>query len=176
MKIGILSDSHDNIPNLRAAVDCCNAKGAALLIHCGDLISPFMLPELAKFGGAVHLIYGNNPGDQHLISQRCGTIFPSITLHGPFGVIEAGGRRLAFTHYPEMARGMVTRGLFDVVCCGHNHHYHTEKTDKTLLINAGELLGKDESPGFCILDCSALTVERITVGEPITAEISNRNY
>ena len=67
MKIAILSDSHDNIPNLRMAVELCNKRGTGMIIHCGDLISPFMLDELAEFTGAVHLIYGNNAGDQHLI-------------------------------------------------------------------------------------------------------------
>ena len=92
MRIAILSDTHDNIPNLRAAVTYCNAYTVSVIIHCGDLISPFMLPVLAEFGGAAHLIYGNNAGDQHLISQRCGTSFPTLTHHGILGAIEAGGR------------------------------------------------------------------------------------
>ena len=121
MKIAILSDSHDNIPNLRAAVGRCNNSNVNLLIHCGDLISPFMLEELACFGGAVHLIYGNNVGDQHLISQACGVRYPSISHHGVIGTVEAAGRKIAFTHYPQLARGLVAGGDFDVVCCGHNH-------------------------------------------------------
>jgi putative phosphoesterase len=64
MRIAILSDSHDHIPNLKRAVRLANSEGAELLIHCGDLISPFMLPCLDGFNGPVHLIYGNNPGDQ----------------------------------------------------------------------------------------------------------------
>ncbi len=69
MRIAIISDTHDHIVNLRAAVKYCNAFSVSMIIHCGDLISPFMLDELARFSGAVHLIYGNNIGDQHVISQ-----------------------------------------------------------------------------------------------------------
>jgi len=167
MKIAILSDSHDNIPNLRDAVSRCNSGGISLLIHCGDLISPFMLEELARFGGDVHLIYGNNVGDQHLISQACGTRYPSISHHGVLGVVEAGGRKIAFTHYPQLARGLAARGEFDVVCCGHNHRYLVEEQNASLLVNPGELLGKDAQPSFCILDCDSLTVERIEVGKPL---------
>lgn len=167
MRIAILSDTHDHILNLRAAVTYCNAYSVTVLIHCGDLISPFMLDELAKFGGAVHLIYGNNVGDQHLISQSCGTRFPSISHHGVFGAIEAGGRKIAFTHYPEMARGLAHQGAFDVVCCGHNHRYTIEKIGNTLLVNPGELLGKDGQPNFCILDCATLEAERVEVGTAI---------
>ena len=175
MRVAILSDTHDHIPNLRAAVKFCNAYSVAMLIHCGDLISPFMLDELSRFGGAIHLVYGNNVGDQHLISQFCGTRFPSITQHGPFGVVEAGGRRIAFTHYPQMGRGLASQGLFDVVCYGHNHIYRVETTGNTLLINPGELLGKDDQPGFCILDCATMTVERVEVGKPFGDDTSPTN-
>ena len=167
MKIAILSDSHDNIPNLRAAVEHCNEIGAGLLIHCGDLISPFMLEELARFGGAVHLVYGNNAGDQHLISRSCGTRFPSINHHGTLGAVEAGGLKIAFTHYPELARGLLARGGFDVVCCGHNHLYLVEPSDGAILINPGELLGKDARPSFAVLDSFSRDVERVQVGRPL---------
>jgi predicted phosphodiesterase len=128
-----------------------------------------MLDELAAFGGAVHLIYGNNAGDQHLISRSCGTRFPAITHHGVLGAVEAAGRRLAFTHYPEMAVGLASRNIFDVVCCGHNHRYQVKHIGTTLLINPGELLGKDEQPGFCILECTTLEVERVEVGAPFAS-------
>lgn len=169
MRIAILSDTHDHIPNLRAAVTFCNAYSVNMIIHCGDLISPFMLNELALFGGAVHLIYGNNPGDQHLISQWCGTRFPSITLHGFLGAVEAGGRRFAFHHSPELARGLAHQGKFDVVCCGHNHCYGVEKIGATLLVNPGELLGKDGQPTFAVVDCGTMEVEKIEVGTPFRA-------
>ena len=166
MRVAIISDTHDHITNLRAAVTYCNSYGVSMIIHCGDLISPFMLPEIARFGGAVHLIYGNNPGDQHLISQWCGIKFPSITHHGVLGAVEAGGIKLAFTHYPEMARGIAHQGNFEVVCCGHNHRYAVERIGNSLLINPGELLGKDGQPVFCILETATLETERVEVGEP----------
>lgn len=167
MRVAIMSDSHDHIVHLRTAVTYCNAYNVNLLIHCGDLISPFMLDELAAFGGAVHLIYGNNAGDRHLISRDCGTRFPAITHHGILGALEAGGRRLAFTHLPELAKGLASQGRFDAVCCGHNHHYQVQKIGQTLFINPGELLGKDEQPGFCLLECATLEVERVEIGRPL---------
>ena len=127
MRIAILSDTHDHIPNLRSAVTYCNAYSVQMMIHCGDLISPFMLIELGEFAGPVHLIYGNNVGDQHLISQSCGVKYPNITHHGTLGAVEAGGIKFAFNHYPQLARGIAEQGSFDVVCCGHTHRYHIEK-------------------------------------------------
>ena len=45
MIVAIMSDSHDNIWNLRKAVEIIKNSQAGLLIHCGDFIAPFMLKE-----------------------------------------------------------------------------------------------------------------------------------
>jgi len=169
MRIAILSDTHDHIPNLREAVSQCNTRAVSLLIHCGDLISPFMLQELANFNGPVHMICGNNMGDMHLILSFCHARFPSITHHGVRGAVEAGGRRIGFHHYPELARGLCLGGKFDIVCCGHNHTYGVEEIGDCLLVNPGELLGKDGQPTFCILETENLKTERIAVGKALFA-------
>lgn len=166
MLIAILSDTHDHIANLRSAVEVCNERGALLMIHCGDLISPFMLQELAVFKGPSHLVYGNNVGDLYLISSLCADRYPSISHHGIRGAIEAGGRRIAFHHYPELARGLALSGRFDIVCCGHNHAYGVEKIGNCLLVNPGELLGKDGQPTFCLVDTTTLQAEKVPVGTP----------
>ncbi len=165
MRIAIISDTHDHIPNLRAAVTYCNAYGVQLMIHCGDLISPFMLIELAEFSGPVHLIYGNNVGDQHLISQSCGTRYANITHHGTLGAVEAGGLRFAFQHYPQLARSIAMQGTFDVVCCGHTHRYQVEEVGTCLLINPGDLHGGKKQPGFVILETATRDIERVDIGE-----------
>jgi len=165
MLIAILSDSHDHIPNLHRAVQRANREGAKILLHCGDLISPFMLPRLHTFDGQVHLIYGNNAGDQHLISSRCKTMFDNITHHGLQGDIEAGGLKICFIHYPHTGRALTMTGEYDVVCCGHNHEQGVETIGHCLLINPGDLLGKDDKPGFMLLDTDDKSVRRIEVGE-----------
>ena len=45
MKIGVLSDSHDNLPNIRKAVEVFSKNGVEALIHGGDFCSPFTLAE-----------------------------------------------------------------------------------------------------------------------------------
>jgi len=165
MLIAILSDSHDHIPNLHRAVQRANREGAEILIHCGDLISPFMLPRLHAFNGQVHLIYGNNAGDQHLISSRCETMFGNISHHGLQGEIETGGLKICFIHYPHTARGLAMTGDYDIVCCGHNHEHGIKTIGQCLLINPGDLLGKDEKPGFMLLNTDDKSVRRIEVGD-----------
>ena len=43
MKICILSDSHDHIPLLDAAVGEARAAGAETVLHCGDVVAPSTL-------------------------------------------------------------------------------------------------------------------------------------
>lgn len=167
MRIAVLSDSHDHIPNLRRAVLRANQEEAELLIHCDDLISPFMLPYLEQFNGPAHLIYGNNAGDQHLISSRCASPDSKIRHHGVHGTLVAGALRIAIEHYPNWARELARSGDFDLVCCGHNHIFHVERLNECLLLNPGDLLGKDAAPAFALLDTEDFSVRRIEVGKKL---------
>jgi putative phosphoesterase len=170
MRIAVLSDSHDHIPHLRRAVLGANQEGAELLIHCGDLISPFMLTYLESFNGQAHLIYGNNAGDQHLISSRCASPDSRIQHHGTHGTLVAGGLRIAIEHYPKWARQLACSGDFDLVCCGHNHIFDAERLGNCLLLNPGDLLGKDAVPAFALFDTDDFSVRRIEVGEKLVLD------
>ena len=168
MRIAVLSDTHDQIGNLRSAVRLLNEEGIGLLIHCGDLISAFMLEELARFRGKAHLVYGNNAGDRRQIEAFCGTRFPAIRHHGAKGTLTVGGRRIAFLHYPAEAADVAESGGYDLVCCGHNHRYEVRWVNECMILNPGEMLGKELAPGFCILDLETLAVRRLVVGQPFS--------
>lgn len=170
MLIAILSDSHDQILHLQRAVQHANKQGAEILIHCGDLISPFMLPYLGKFKGQIHLIYGNNVGDQHLISSRCEKEMDNIRHHGIFGAISVDELQIAFHHYPELAYGVAETGKYDIVCCGHNHICDVKEINNCLLLNPGDLLGKENPPGFLLFDTNTRAVHHVTVGDPMNFE------
>lgn len=167
MRIAIVSDSHDHIPNLQRAVQRANREGAEMLIHCGDLISPFMLTSLHAFQGPVHLIYGNNAGDQPLIASRCTTRFANLHHHGDQGTLIAGSCRIAITHYPQSARELALSGAYDLVCYGHDHTYLVDRLGGCLLINPGDLLGKDEIPSLALLETTDFSVRRLEVGRKL---------
>lgn len=172
-EIAILSDTHDQVANLRSVVQFCNKKKINQMIHCGDLISPFMLKELHRLKGTVHLIYGNNVGDLTNISAFCQQRFTNINHHGPFGELRYAGRQIAFVHYPHMAEGLAALEKYDVVCFGHNHRRQIHHSGSTMLINPGQLLGEDNDAGFTVLNCSDLSTQRYQIGncmfdQPIT--------
>lgn len=64
MKICIVSDSHDLADPLAAAIAEAQANGAQAVIHCGDLIGVNTLRASIKLGIPLHIVHGNNLGDQ----------------------------------------------------------------------------------------------------------------
>jgi putative phosphoesterase len=163
MKIAIMSDSHDNIWNIRKALETIASEGVAMIIHCGDYIAPFSLQELDHAGIPVHGVFGNNDGDQYLLTSQAFTILNNVTLHGICGNQDIDGKKIAFTHEYVKARGMTAEGNYDLVCYGHSHEHKQEEIDGVILLNPGEIMGKDGNPGFCIYDTTRGDIQRINI-------------
>ena len=163
MQIAIMSDSHDNIWNLRKALSLISDAGAELIVHCGDFVAPFVLKELDQAGVPVHGVFGNNDGDQYLLTKLTYTRISQVTLHGPVGQLEVGGARICFTHEPVFAKGLASENKYHLVCYGHTHEYRLRIINDTLLLNPGEIMGKEGHPGFCLYDTARRQVDRITL-------------
>ncbi len=161
MKVAIMSDSHDRIDHLEWALEVCQEKKVERVFHCGDLISPFMVLTLAKFPGESDLILGNNQGDVALL---CALLkdYPQIRLHGEFAYLEVQGKRIAMVHYPKLAYSLARSQEFVYVFCGHTHKLEVKEFGGTLVINPGELMGKEGPPSFVILDLETGQWEKIT--------------
>jgi len=64
MKVGIISDTHDNLDAIGEAVAIFNDEGIELLIHAGDFISPFTSQPFKKLKASQAGFFGNNDGDK----------------------------------------------------------------------------------------------------------------
>ena len=162
MKIAIISDTHDSIPNLEKAIKIIKEKGAEQIFHCGDLISPFMIPILGKFEKPIHLILGNNPGDIFLMMKHLKN-YPQINFHGEMAFLNINNFKIAMVHYPKIAYALASTGEYDFVFCGHTHEYEVKEIGKTLVINPGEILGKEGDPTFAIIDLEKKEIEKIVI-------------
>ncbi len=152
MLIAIMSDSHDHLGNLETALTLALENGAGMIIHCGDFVAPFSLRALDTAGVPVHGVFGNNDGDQYLLTRLSMSELERINLHGQVGMLEVEGCRVAFTHLPLVGRGLACSGDYDLVCFGHSHNHLAERIGRCLLLNPGEIMGKDEPAGFCLYD------------------------
>lgn len=157
MQIAVLSDSHDNIWKLEQAMPFLAQADA--VIHCGDLIAPFVIKQLAAGipQAPLHIVWGNNDGDKRLL-QHFADLSDNITIHGDFAQLELGGLRVAVTHYPEIGRALAAGGQYDLVCYGHDHTAHEEQVGGTLLLNPGELMGLNGRSSLALVDSETLLV------------------
>ena len=140
MKIAILSDTHDNVQTLARALP--DLRDADVVLHCGDVCSPFTLKRLAEGVASkpVHLVWGNNDGDRRMLAEIA-THAGNVHLHGEFADFTLGDLRVAMSHYPAVARAVAASGQYGLVCYGHDHHAHEERVGATWLLNPGELAG-----------------------------------
>jgi len=130
MKIGIMSDTHDNLPRIAAAVQMLSARGAEALIHAGDFVAPFAVKEILKFPGEVYGVFGNNDGEITGIKRIWKHVF-----FGPY-LLELGGLRILVSHDPEDLE-RAPYGEIDVRVFGHNHKGEIRR-GRPLVINPGE--------------------------------------
>lgn len=150
MRIAVLSDCHDNIWNLERLL--LRLSDVEMLVFCGDLCAPFTLDLLAAgFHGPVHVTFGNNDGDVFLLTQIAAR-HPNVTLHAPYGTVEAEGQKLAFVHDPLFGEGLAALGRYDAVFCGHSHRPEARMVGRTVLANPGEVMGRFGQPGYGVYE------------------------
>jgi putative phosphoesterase len=162
MRVAILSDIHDNIPKLRAALGGLKGVGAVLCL--GDLCSPFIVKELGEgFRGPLHVVFGNNDGDRYRIAEVAKE-YPHIQIHGEYADLEIDGRSFSLNHYDDIARAIAATGKHDVVCHGHSHRLVIERKGSTLVVNPGEIFGLLSGKStFVIYDTQTGEAERVDV-------------
>ncbi len=165
MKFCILSDSHDHIPLLDAAVSDARAAGAEAVLHAGDLVAPSTLRCLEKHKLPVHVIHGNNTGDLHALTRLAHKPGSVVHYHGMDAGIELGGRSIFIVHYPHYAYAMAATGDWDLVCCGHSHKVEIRdiincQGGVTWVINPGTIGGVGTAPATWVLgDLDTMTFE-----------------
>jgi putative phosphoesterase len=168
MKICILSDSHDNIPLLCAAVADAKQRGAKAVLHCGDVVAPSTLHKLQPYGLPIHAIHGNNTGDLYTLSKLSHTKNSLIHYYGQDAAFTLGERRIFLVHYPHYAKGMAVTGDYDLVCCGHTHHVSIEsltniKGTQTIVCNPGSVGGIGAPATYLFSELDTMTFETLPV-------------
>lgn len=164
MRVGVFSDVHDNLENLRRALALFTARGAQVLIYCGDFCSPIPSRIMGGgFAGDIHVVFGNGDGDRFAIANVAKTQYPNLKLHGEYAELELGGRKIAVTHYPLYAQALARTGDYDAVFSGHTHQQHEERFGSCLWLNPGEVLGWQGPPTCAIYDTATNSAEIVPV-------------
>jgi putative phosphoesterase len=177
MKVCILSDSHDHIALLDAAVNASRTLGAEAVLHCGDVVAPSTLGCLQAHGLPTHVIHGNNTGDLYTLGRIATRTDSVVRYHGMDAALELGGRRIFLVHYPHYARAMAATGDWDLVCCGHSHQTRVEwlpnlKGGTTPIVDPGTVGGVGRAPATWILgDLDTLTFDLQAVDKSLEQQL-----
>ena len=161
MKIGVLSDTHDNLDNVLTVLEILRQRGIETVIHCGDLTDFTMISHFSGF----RLIYliGNMDVATGTIRKRVEQMrednFAGLVYQG-----KLDGRMVAATHSHLEGKVMelVREKRFDWIFHGHSHEKRDETVRGTRIVNPGALGGLARGPrSFCIVDLTAGEVEFI---------------
>jgi putative phosphoesterase len=164
MLIGVLSDIHDNLDNLRKALKIFKDRGVQALIFCGDFCSPIPSRVMAgEFQGDVHCVFGNGDGDRFAMLNAANTRYPNLKLHGEYAELEFEGVKVAVTHYPFYARALARTGDYQAVFSGHTHEAREERIVGCLWVNPGDILGWKGQPSCAVYDTATNSVEIVTI-------------
>jgi uncharacterized protein len=142
MLIGVIADTHDNLPLVEKAVKYLNDQKVGLVLHAGDYIAGFVIPKFKQLNCKLIGVFGNNDGDHELLKKRFSET-TNCTIHDRFAAVEVDGYRIALLHgeETELLNAIIDSGYFNAVIHGHSHIKSIEKKGKTLAINPGELCG-----------------------------------
>ncbi len=134
MRIGIISDSHDNIEAIKSAVNFFNNENVELVIHLGDIVSPFCFDYFNKLNCPFLGVFGNNDGEILFLQQKS-----EGKLHKPPHEVELDGKEFVLLHEPFGISKLSNE--YDYVLYGHLHEIDLRKTERGYIINPGELCG-----------------------------------
>jgi hypothetical protein len=161
MKIGIMADTHDNLPNIKKSVNLFNQEKVDLVFHAGDFVSPFTARELKNIKCPFTGVFGNNDGDrQFLLNQfkDIGPIYPE-----PYKT-KIDGKEIIMFHKNDVINDLAKSQVYNVIIYGHTHQVDSFKEGKTTVINPGECGGwlTGEST-IAILNTATLSADIIRI-------------
>ncbi len=168
MRVGVLSDTHDNVWATRKAAQFLVERGVRVVLHLGDVVAPFTLRALAEGGiEKAYIVYGNNCGEKLGLKRVAEELGYEITEWPR--VLEINSRRILLLHgvgsaenTRDIVDSLALSGKYDAVLYGHTHRVDERRLESTLVLNPGEVCGcLTGRKTIAILDLETLSVDII---------------
>ena len=137
MIVGLISDTHDRIRSIKRAMSLFREEGVELVLHAGDIISPF---TAKYFDIEMMAVFGNNDGDRLNLEKN----FSNCRFLGEFGEVElSNGKKVFLIHKLEdwLLEVLVSSGRYLAIVHGHTHVPEIKELGGTKVVNPGEACG-----------------------------------
>jgi putative phosphoesterase len=157
MRIGVISDTHDNARNVARIVAVLREARVERVIHTGDITRPATLAALAAVDVPLFGVYGNNDVERSALAAIAAE--RGFVLAEPPLELQWEGRRITVVH-DRAEHGTIELPGRDVLLHGHDHRHTLERANGTLIFNPGECAGWLEGRNAVgVLDLAALDAE-----------------
>ena len=139
MRIGVVSDTHNNLKNVARIVELFNSAGVDRVIHTGDITRARTLAAFARLDAPLWGVFGNNDvGERPALDAAVAHlgfhfVEPPLELHWH-------RRRLIVVHDPLEFDGHLA-DHHQVALHGHTHRQRIERDHQRLYFNPGECAG-----------------------------------
>lgn len=163
-KIGIISDTHDNLSAIDKAITVFNSKGVDMIIHAGDWNAPFSLDRFMKAKAKVIGVFGNVNGERDGLIKKGKEIGAKIM--GDVAEVDLDGVKVMVIHGKdeEMVLALARSGKYQAIIRGHSHEPGVKRIGATLIINPGEACGYlTGKRTVAIFDTNTFKVEIIAI-------------
>lgn len=137
MKLGILSDTHNQRARCEQALALLQTAGVETLVHCGDITEPDMLELCGIY--PCYLVLGNNDADYYPVLKQTAESMKATFLDWG-GTVTLAGKTVAITHghlTSEVRRLLAKQP--DYLLSGHTHIAEDRIVERTRRINPGAL-------------------------------------
>jgi putative phosphoesterase len=139
MRIGVVGDTHNRMPNVERIIALFAEARIERIVHTGDITQPKVLEKFAALEVPLLGVYGNNDRGERMRLEHEARRF-GMDLADPPRVLEWADRRIMVVHDPEEAPTCLP-GEIDLVLHGHTHRHRHEHVGSTLVFNPGECAG-----------------------------------
>ncbi|MCH2097428.1 MAG: YfcE family phosphodiesterase [Pseudomonadales bacterium] len=139
MRIGVVSDTHNNLRNTRRIVELFNEAGVARVIHTGDITQPKTLDVLARLHAPLFGVWGNNDLEELHRLEPVAAAHGFFFSHPPLQLYW-NDRSIIVVHDPREFQGNLA-DHHQLALHGHTHMQVIERSARRLLFNPGECAG-----------------------------------
>ena len=161
MKIGVVSDTHNNLKNIEIIINLFNEIKVPIVIHTGDISNANTLEQFSKLNSKLIGVYGNNDRNElglEEVAQK-----NKFQFQDPPRKLSLLDKEIVIFHEPDMIDQFLSENkLIDVVLYGHTHRYENNTKNGVLFFNPGESAGMQiGSNAIGILDLKNMEAKRI---------------
>lgn len=161
MKIGVVSDTHNNLKNIDKIISLFNEEKLSLVIHTGDIASAKSLERFSTLDCKLIGVYGNN--DRYECGIKEIAEKNNFLFKEPPNLLALCQKNIAIFHEPDLIDNFLLQNQStNIVIHGHTHRYRNEIKNGVLFFNPGESAGmRRGSNAIGILDVKNLETKRI---------------